>query len=178
MEIISIKSDCVEVDDELYGFFSTFIGGELSEDEMPEGVSLYDFFENYIISGQAIIELPKITNNILDDWGDFYDWFDGVSTSPSSSKFVSFVDPTVDDFSYEDLPPINFFKSEEALESYVIEFLLQDEEYMGRHGIYYSVVKNSSKQLYLLFIDIDCWGLGHCQSVNVISSWDSMPNIY
>ena len=177
MKILSNKNGVVEVDYELYDFLSRHIGNQLSEDEMPEGVSLYNFFENYMISGQAIIDLPKLTKNVLADWGDFYYWFEGIDTSPSARELVSFVDPAMDDFSYEDLPPINFFKSEEALKSYVIEFLLQDEEDMSRHGIYYSVIKNSSKKLYLLFVDIDCWGLGHCQNVDVVSKFEDIPGL-
>jgi len=178
MLVISTESGHVEVDEELYGFFSTFIDGELSESEMPDGISLYDFFEDYLVSGHALIDLPKLTKNVLDDWGDLYDWFEAISTSPSLNKLVSFVDPAIDDFSYEDYPPIKFFKSEEMLVKSTIEFLLQDEEFMSAHGICYSVVMCSGRKLYLLFTDINCWALGHCQSVRVISSWDSIPNLY
>jgi len=178
MEITSIESDRVEVDGELFNFLKGN-QGTLTTSDVPDVIDLYELISYWQFSGRATITFPRKRKNMMSDWSQFEYWLSDVSTYARIYDLGSGDEKYENEILFnEEITPEDYFGSYEAIKNKVVSHLLENEEFMANEGIQFVEIAHKGEVLYLIYRGCDCWALGHCNSVEVVSSWDVMPDLY
>ncbi len=118
--------------------------------------------------GMVHAHIPSLDEDILSDWSEFAYWVEDIGLN-----LEDLIDLDAQEIDEDDprINPIEYFESEENIKKNAIRAIMNQNSYIGPGCI---ELHFENKTLYLIFTDLDAWGLGYGDDVLVVDNLDNL----
>ena len=117
------------------------------------------------------IHFPDAPEDLLSDWGKLEYWLEDIHLRLSIESIWT---PTFDYWEDNAPAPVTVFPTVQSLKSAVLELVKRGEHEESFPSLWGATITDGKRTVEIVYDDMDAWGLGHVDRIDVFDSIDDM----